>query len=161
METPFHQVNAWLRDLGNQYGMPLSLNEEGSCALIGDQDFELEIFAQDACDHFFINIKIMDLPHGNRADILYQAMTLNLFQQETLGGSLAVDPKNESLMYCYSREIEQTTFSCFANIVGNLLDTASKLRDGLSQVEATSFEGVPETMSPHDMTNMYAVINYA
>ena len=156
MQSSFEQVNRWLAQLdqGN-----LALDDEGRCSLIGDDRFEMDIYAIPGGDSFYINIKICPLPHRQRERFFEQALLLNLFQQETLGATLAIDPQDQSMMLCYCRECEHTTQTCFTNSIDNLLETAAKLHDQLAESQAMQDEEafMPSTIqTPHPPFTMFA-----
>ena len=129
----------------------MALDENGRCAIMGDGTFEMEIYAvpNDVC--FYINITILPIPSNDRTSFFEQALTLNLFKQETLGAALAIDPEDNALVLSYSRELEWTTLATFANIIDNLLEAAAKIRDQLGDVSESSNSPAEAVTFPHLM----------
>lgn len=150
MSSECEQVSNWLQQLEGTGGA-LALDENGRCAIMGDGTFEMEIYAvpNDAC--FYINITILPIPSDDRTGFFEQALTLNLFKQETLGAALAIDPKDNALVLSYSREIEATSLGTFANIIDNLLEAAAKIRDQLGEVTDAPTATTDSVTFPHLM----------
>ena len=71
---------------------------------------------------------------GANNNLLYrQALSLNLFQHETRGCTLALDEKSSTLMLCYSGKYQQTSFQDFTNVLNNMIELCGTLCEQLAQ----------------------------
>ena len=71
---------------------------------------------------------------------LYAALAKNLFQNETKGASLAIDPTNDGLLLCYSNSVEKIEYLEFENIISNLFEVAAKIKADLYGIERLAGE---------------------
>ncbi|CAM2064135.1 CesT family type III secretion system chaperone [Sulfidibacter corallicola] len=160
MNETMNQINTWLSELGAESGATLTLDEHGCCPLVDADETEMEVHAVPTSDCFFLNAKILALPHTNREQVFYQALTLNLFQQETRGASVAIDPNDESLMLCFSKAVSETDATMFQNIVSNLFQTASHMRREL-KVEEVSDPSPSAGDAPWENHQLVNFMNFA
>ena len=119
-------VNSWLSELSNEYHF--QLDEQGFCALAND-GIDIEINVPNSKPAVFLTAKISDLAQEHREAVLYQAMTLNLYQGETNGATIALDPNREELLLCYSSALGACDAVSFSNILINFTDTTKSLRE--------------------------------
>ncbi|CAM2009687.1 CesT family type III secretion system chaperone [Acanthopleuribacter pedis] len=132
------QVKHWLAQLGAQIGVALSLDDEGLCSLTAGEDLTVDVICPPGDTCFYLNLTLLDLTgQSSREMVLQQALTMNLFQQETAGAAIALDPDAEALMLCFTQPVEGTQFSTFNNILTNLVTTGRQLK---GQLEAASRE---------------------
>ncbi|CAM2063838.1 Type III secretion system chaperone [Sulfidibacter corallicola] len=132
MSIQAQQINQWLNELSQGSAEPLTLDEDGRCTLVAD-DVELVVSTTPTSDQFFINLSVVDLPESGQELFYRQALTFNLFQQDTRGASLAIDPQSNEMVLCYTHAIEGTELNHFNNIVQNLIETTKSLRTQLEQ----------------------------
>lgn len=124
-------VDSWLHDLGQVAGDKFALNEQGLCVLQHQDSLDIVVETPEQGEAFHIYASLMRLPDHDAQDLLYEALSLNLFQLETAGGTLAIDPRSSEIVFCYMETIEGKSSAIFQNIVNNFIDTALRLRTSL------------------------------
>lgn len=127
------QVNQWLAELGEQTQADLTLDQNGRCSLSAGDDVDLDLFCAPAHDNFFLSLPLMSLADQNsRLLLMEHALNVNLFQQETNGAAIALDPESHDLLLCYAHPLDGTDFGAFYNILGNMIETGRALKNRLT-----------------------------
>ena len=139
------QVGHWLAELGRNQGHSFALDEEGQCFLQGEDEVQLALQVPAQSDHCFLSAPLAPLPERDGEAILLQALTLNLFQAETRGAAIAVDPSMGQFLLCYSLPVEGTTYPDFSNSLSNFAQLVAPLRAQLQAPEGSDppAEGIP------------------
>ncbi len=132
MSDERRKVENWLVSLGQDQNHVFSLDESDCCYLEGENGIQLTIQAPPTSSRFFINADLGDLPAENREELYHQALVSNLFQYDTRGAVIAIDPIANKFLLSYNRKLENTDFQDFHNIINNLLDTALSLKEHLN-----------------------------
>ena len=140
-------VNQWLRELSGDSELVFSLDDNGACGLAGES-LECMVEMPEGSDSFYLSASLMPLPADKRDDFMLQLLTLNMFQHETRGATLAVDPMDEHVVFCYTREVDATDANLFRNILNNFLDTGKNLVDQLT-AGAEEKDDVPTIPASH------------
>jgi len=137
------QVQQWLNEMGGGQGRAFRLGGDGSLALESSNGIVLVIQIPATGSSLHLNACLCPVPAGDREPFLYQALALNLFQHETRGAALAIDPNSNQLVLSWAKPVDEIEPSEFSNIVQNLLDTAAKLKKHL---RAEPLESSPEAI---------------
>lgn len=127
MQAITETIDQWLQQMSSDWEAPLSLDEEGSCSIRSGNGYTLELFSVEATASCYFSIPLMDVPHEARESFYATILALNVHQQETCGGTLAVDPDRDGLLLCYSQPVATLTAELFANLIQNLIGTADTL----------------------------------
>ncbi|CAM2005544.1 CesT family type III secretion system chaperone [Acanthopleuribacter pedis] len=146
MQAAVETVNQWLVNMSRDWETPVTLDEEGACAISAANGFTLELYVVSAMERCFMNLHLMDMPIENREGFYEQVLAMNMHQQETHGATLAVDPKNKSVLLCYSQMVASLTAEDFQNLLQNLLSTAETL---VSQLKTFQREQPQAFTEPH------------
>lgn len=126
-------LNNWLSELSTGQGMQFELDDQGRCFINANNSCNICIHGPAGNDSFYINIELMTIQGESNEPLFRQALSLNLFQHETLGCSLALDEKTLALMLCYSGKYQHTTFQDFTNVVNNMIELCDTLGEQLGQ----------------------------
>ena len=124
-------VNSWLREL-EPAGAPLTLDEEGLCPLSYGDDLECLLEVPEHRAWFNLYTPLVPVPAEDPGLLLYQALSLKLFQLGTRGAVIAVDHRSDEIVLCHGQAIEHTDSVTFRNILVNFCETAAKLRRELA-----------------------------
>ncbi|CAM2010506.1 CesT family type III secretion system chaperone [Acanthopleuribacter pedis] len=140
MQAVTETVNQWLQQMSLGWEAPLSLDEEGTCSIRSGNGYLLELYVVEAAACCYFSIPLMPVPHDDRETFYETVLAFNVHQQETSGGTLAVDPNEKRLMLCYSQPVPALTSELFSNLIQNLISSAASLEQKLTerQMEAGS-----------------------
>lgn len=147
MTTAVDQVESWLKEFSLKQGSKMGLDEQGCCHLKSVDD-ECLIIEAPAGDIMYVSSVlgvIYDDPVS--AGIMREALIKNLFQGDTMGGSIAFDPSNDAMMLCFSRSVSKMDYFEFENIIFNLFGVSAQLRAGLFGVEDAAQAQASTTLS--------------
>ena len=125
-------VQNWLRELSFKTGGNFTLNDLNECYVKNEGGVQLTISAPTG-SLFYISSALGLVPDSR--SFLYAALAKNLFQNETKGASLAIDPTNDGLLLCYSNSVEKIEYLEFENIISNLFEVAAKIKEDLYGIE--------------------------
>lgn len=141
MSDANEQMKHWLAELSRAHGNNFTLDEQDRCFLSSSNGVRLVIHAPRFNSQFYLSAQLQLLPTENKEAVFEQALTLNLFQQETRGAAISIDAIANALVLCYCREIEHTNYTDFYNIVNNIIDTAADIR---SQLQTPTTANIPD-----------------
>ncbi|CAM2009941.1 CesT family type III secretion system chaperone [Acanthopleuribacter pedis] len=120
-------VNRWLVDLHDG----LALDERGRCFFSYGSDDTLKLNVPSDGVSFFLSSVLVKGPLDQ--PVQHQALRLNLFQEKTRGGALAVDDKTGDLVLCFRQRIAECDFVLFRNIIANFAETVTAVRRELME----------------------------
>jgi hypothetical protein len=80
----------------------------------------------DGSDRFFIYAPLMEVP-SNSDGLLYYALSLNLFQIETVGTTLAIDRSANFFVLSYHALISSIDSEKFQKLLGAFIHTAQAI----------------------------------
>ena len=126
-------VQQWLSRMGNANNCIFRLDYNRRCSIKGENGHDLTIQVPSTGSDVFFTVELDALPPDNKENLFLEALKLNLFQQETHGGALAVDPVANTLVLTYRRTIEDLDYQYCLNIIQNLLTTAESLKEKIFQ----------------------------
>jgi hypothetical protein len=125
------QVASWLKEFSFRQGTQFSLNDRNECYLQSKNGIQLTIAAP-AGDQVYMSSVLGRVEDGIAGDsIIKAALIKNLYQNETMGGCLALDPSIEALMWCITRSISKLDYAEFENMVTNIFDVSDALKNEL------------------------------
>ncbi|WDE02237.1 CesT family type III secretion system chaperone [Thalassomonas actiniarum] len=127
------QLQAWLDEMGGQLGTSFTLDDQGRCFIQANEETNLCLFAIEGSDHFYINVELIEVPVTGAEMLFRCALSLNLFQQETRGATIAFDDQANTLMLCYSGSYESNTFQDFSNVLNNMIDLTASIQPQLKE----------------------------
>lgn len=138
------QLQAWLDELGGQLGATFTLDDQGRCFIKANDETNLCLFGLEGSDHFYINLELIEVPVTGAEMLFRCALSLNLFQQETRGATIAFDDQANTLMLSYSGSYESTTFQDFSNVLNNMIDLTASIQPQLQEsLSDHSFQSAP------------------
>ncbi|WDE08645.1 type III secretion system chaperone [Thalassomonas viridans] len=126
-------LQAWLNEMGRQQGTNFTLDEQGRCFIKANDETSLCLFGIAGSDHFYINVELIEVPVTAAENLFKCALSLNLFQQETRGATIAFDDQANMLMLCYSGSYESNSFQDFSNVLNNMIDLTASLKPQLQE----------------------------
>ena len=145
------QLQAWLDEMGKQMGSTFTLDEQGRCFIQANDETNLCLFGMEGSDNFYINVELIDVPVTGAEMLFKCALSLNLFQQETRGATIAFDDQANTLMLCYSGSYESNTFQDFSNVLNNMIDLTASLQLQLQESLADHSIKQPPAMAMNEM----------
>lgn len=131
-----NQLQYWLKEFGSLYGKGFSLDEDGTCVLQANDKVTIYLYSDPTGEHYWINVKVMDIPVQNREALFYQALQLNLFQHETRGASLSIDDMANAIFLSLSGRCSDISYGDFKNCLNNLVVAVEDVQHLLAQVVA-------------------------
>ena len=127
-------VEGWLMDLGKTLGRPLPLSADGVCRLDHPNAPTMILEVPAASPMLYYSSPLVKLEQGaSELELCKRALSLNLFQVETAGTTLALDEKTGEIVMCLLHPIEGMTSERFQNVLNNFLVTAISLREQLQK----------------------------
>jgi hypothetical protein len=127
MICAYQQISHWLAETGASLGVEFNLSDDGYCRIISEDDIVLTLVAEHSAEMFRIFIDIMPMPHDGHLQVYEALLVMNLDQGYTGGASMALDIPSSMIVLSYIREIEDTTFTQFSNLIQNLLVISNKI----------------------------------
>ncbi len=153
-------VQGWLRDLSEVNGINLTLDDQGVCGFtVGDRlRVTIEVPAPGDVVYFYADMETHVATDAERLALYENALGMNLFGKETRGGSLARDPKDDSLLLCCSHHVSQLDSASFAQTLGDFVGTASHCRARLRPADASAVTRAQDAAEPleADMLSIFA-----
>jgi hypothetical protein len=127
MICAYQQISHWLAETGTSLGVEFNLSDDGYCRMISEDDIVLTIVAEHSAEMFRIFIDIMPMPLDGHLQVYEALLVMNLDQGYTGGASMALDIPSSMIVLSYIRQVEDTTFTQFSNLIQNLLVIANKI----------------------------------
>lgn len=125
-------VNGWLADIGSSVGQSLRLSPDGVCLLSFDDDIDVTLEVADGSDLVHLHSLVCTVSPGpGREALLERALTLNLFNQGTEGGSLGYDGDANSLVLYRGLALEQLDSEALADAIAGQVMATGEVRDRL------------------------------
>ncbi len=126
-------VHALLSLLGEKSGIPLTLSEVGTLALLFEGDVTLNLEYAASNDALYLYAVVGDIPYDDQARLsMYGAMLeANLFGHETGGGTLAVDDTTGELMLTRHIELAVADVEHLSRAIEQLVSAAAEWRKRL------------------------------
>jgi len=127
-------VDQWLAELASVLGSGLKLDEDGTINLQFKEDRLLAIEVPSDGDYFMLYAPLCPVPDDPALALeLFQgALHRNLFQTQTLGGAIGLDPDGGMLFYSLSRAVATFDAPQFAAQVAQVLELIPTLREWLN-----------------------------
>lgn len=119
---------SWL----NQLNSDLLLDDNGICYLRYESARVLKFSVPKRGNFFHFSSVLATAPLSVRH--LLKALQLNIHQEKTNGGALAIDPLSEDLVFGYRHRFVDCDFVAFRNILANFAETLDALAQDLQQV---------------------------
>ena len=122
-------VNGWLEELGSSINQKFHLDSQGVCTMDYKDELRISVEVPHGSDQFYVYGPLVDLSSvENQQQVLHKALSLNLFQLETAGGTLAIDELTSEIVFCFVSKVGNQGISIFQNILNNFVSTADRLR---------------------------------
>ncbi len=122
------KINGYLSSFGG-----FVLDKDESCIIEHDSGVQFSVHVPEGVEFVTFYAPLTEVPIENPAQILRRALTLNLFQNQTRGGSIAYDPSNGWLVLSLSVDGEALDEVKFTNSMSNVVDVAQELRRSLKE----------------------------
>lgn len=123
-------ADRWLKQLNPD----LALDAAGTCYLSYGNARVLQCAVPKHGAFFHISSVLANAPLSPR--LLPKALLLNIHQEKTNGGAVALDPVSEDLVISYRHAFANCDFTAFRNIIANFAATAATLSDELKSATA-------------------------
>ncbi|MDR2735601.1 MAG: CesT family type III secretion system chaperone [Puniceicoccales bacterium] len=122
-------VQTWLDSINSVKNEKFAIDETGRCKFFfNDMEFILEV--PDGSDRFFIYAPLFEVPiHSD--GLLYYALSLNLFQVETVGTTLAIDRSANFFVLSYHALISTIDSAKFQKLLGAFIYTTQTITEKL------------------------------
>lgn len=125
-------VASWLEDLSAVLEVSLVLNKEGLCTFqVGENIIAIEVASTPAQVYIYSTLCTLPDDPESKTLLLIKALEQNAFQMRTRGGTIAIVPGGQLLIYCCSLLIEGMDSEKFSSILGNFFDILPELRADL------------------------------
>ncbi len=121
-------ATSWL----NHLNPDLSLDDNGTCYLRYGSARGLKFNVPRRGNFFHFSAVLAAAPVSGR--LLSKALQLNIHQEKTNGGAVAIDPLSEDLVFGYRHSFVDCDFVAFRNILANFAETVEVLAQDLEQV---------------------------
>lgn len=125
-------ADRWLKQLNPELG----LDTDGTCFLSYENTLVLQCAVAKHGAFFHLSCVLAAAPCSPR--LFSKALTLNMHQEKTNGGAVALDPVSEDLVLGYRHPFTNCDFTAFRNIIANFATTAAALRDQLKPANVTA-----------------------
>ena len=96
-------VGGWVHTLGEVVKTPLTLQDDGVCAIGYGQGRVCAIEVPEDDGPIVIHAPLLALAGRSRESIYAKALALNLYGSGTAGCTIALDERNDQLVLCVSR----------------------------------------------------------
>jgi len=142
-----------LAELGAQSGLALDLDADGACAIAFQGGTTCVVEVADGTGLMLLHAEVVLLADENRAQLLEEAMALNLYGLATEGATLALDRPSDAIVLWFARPAAGLDGDGFAALLasfdGRAAARAAYLRSGAgtgpdrgrTQIPADSFYG--------------------
>lgn len=127
-------VSQWLAEVSPE----LVLDENNYCALTAENGIECAIEIAPTGETLSFYAPLVHVALEAQAAMFHKALSLNLFQVETVGASIAFDRQNDFLILNLLCEIEDLDKTTFANTLNNFVDTSQKLQSAFKDISFTA-----------------------
>ena len=151
MRSPKSQLQAWLTEMGLKQDCDLLLSSEGKCSIKVNGSEVIHLTGPADDDTFLINVELLAVDDATPSLVLRKALGLNLFQEATMGATIALDAASDHLILSYLGRYQSSSYQDFINIFTNMALLAARLKqqlsDLLSEMGADSVTDEPMAMS--------------
>lgn len=119
--------------LNEAFNIGAQISDGGALHLRMDDDIAVTITTSpDQADMVFCSV-LADLTRGRAVVTLVTAMSLNLYQQDTRGGALALDPASQTVVFCWRVPVKSVASTDWIIALENFCATAVSLRSSLDE----------------------------
>ncbi|HSI84623.1 MAG: CesT family type III secretion system chaperone [Candidatus Methylacidiphilales bacterium] len=129
-------VSIWLMEAGLE-----SLDENGRACLEHDDKLDCLVEVPQEGGRFVLTAPFFFLDVASMSQVAEAALTSNMHQTETRGGTLALDGGTQLLVFTIGFPCAELSYPDFANILSNFMETALLLKDKLELVGKNADEG--------------------
>ncbi len=126
-------VNQWLSDMSPE----LVLDDFNYCAITAENGIECALEIAPGGETLSFYAPLVEVAAEDQNHTFRKALSLNLFQVETVGASIAFDRHNGFVVLNLLHTVEDLDKTTFANTLNNFVATAQKLKTALKE---NSFE---------------------
>ncbi|HAO32696.1 MAG TPA: hypothetical protein DCQ84_07070 [Candidatus Competibacteraceae bacterium] len=111
-----------LAELGQQMGLPITLNEQGVCRLVFDQRFTVDIEASADRDTVHLYSVLCPIPPEDRESFYERLLEANLFGGGTGGAWFAVDALHNEVLLNRALTMANTDYQDFVGILESFVN---------------------------------------
>jgi hypothetical protein len=154
--TASRQAENALKQLGSAIGTPLAFDDNSVIALEFAGDVTCSIEAPHDADRVFFYAPVLRLPSANLAQVLEDALALNLFKLSIASSALALDRETDGLVLCYSVPAETLGPETLSGILGEIVSEVQRVRATIAEGGEASAPN-PASEGDHDFSNLIRV----
>lgn len=119
--------------LNEAFSIGAQVSDDGALHLRMDDDLAVSATTSpDRQDMVFCSV-LADLTRGRAVATLAAAMSLNLYQEQTRGGALAMDPGSQTVVFCWRVPVKSVAATDWVIALENFCATAVSLRASLEE----------------------------
>lgn len=123
------RVSLWLRNLGQNANLVLSLNEEGVCGLGHASGIDCAIEVPEEGGLVYLRAPLAPWPPSRAIEACEQFLTASFFGMGTEGASFAIDPRDRELILWKGVPVAVLDEEAFDDLLSRFLNTAAWWRD--------------------------------
>lgn len=136
-----------LDDLARTMGLPaLPMNDEHCARLVFDDKISVDFESDPLSGELFLKCELAALPLSGREGLYRRLLEANLYGQQTLRATLALNPTQESVVLWRAVFAEEMSLSAFEKVVEDFLNCAEGWLGAIEQVgldTSTAPSGLP------------------
>ena len=126
-------VDSWLKAVGQEVGQEFQLDDNGICVIDYKDSLTIIVEVPDNGRGYYIYSPLTTIDVSqNDLTIPLRALSLNLFQVETGGGTLSYDESTSEIVFSFLDQIEGRDTASFKSVINNFVTLSLKLKKDLS-----------------------------
>lgn len=144
------RIEQQLMQLGQALGEPLSLGDEGLCALELENGFEAHIVVPPSDNLVLFIIGVGPVVVADREALFAELLAMNYLDDQTQGTTLCLDPTHSDVLLRYSLPIEHLAGDGLEQVLGALGERAQELAVLLNDWQTEQEQRGPEEAAAVD-----------
>lgn len=153
-------VEDLISNVGLEFGLDLSLNEDGVASLIVDDKFEIEFEYVEDLECLFISSALGTLEGNGNEGIYKELLKANLYGKDTGGAVFAVDERTNEVMLFFNVMVDKTNYESFRDemerYLNTIIDWSAKIQTLIHTALSDSKLGPDKTL-PHPSQHMIRI----
>jgi hypothetical protein len=140
MKSNKNEISVWLKNIGLQLGLSLSLNENGGAYLDCTDGTQVLIEVPDEGGIFCFYTPLLRLPDDihKQCDVMKKALAMGNFSLETGGASFGFDARTNSLLLTFAERIELIDEDTFAECLGRFIELSIHMKASMTSESSTT-----------------------
>ena len=151
--TSHQHLNRLLTEIGERTGLPLQLDDLGSCAIEYDDISEIILTGCDKGGSVLLHSPLVFLCEKRPLEHLRHCLDLSLYGAETNGGAIGLDPDTNSIIFWRRMGLDALDSHALERAIVTFIAAADQFRTELSHRHDRSGEDNDE----HDAATAFAI----